>query len=63
MLREQGFASLEINHEHAWTAGNLPLGAHRDPFDRLLAAQALTEDLPVISNDAQLDQYGVKRRW
>jgi PIN domain nuclease of toxin-antitoxin system len=36
---------------------------HRDPFDRLLAAQALAEDLTLISRDAIFDQYGVKRLW
>jgi PIN domain nuclease of toxin-antitoxin system len=36
---------------------------HRDPFDRLLAAQALCEDLAVISNDSAFDAYGVKRVW
>lgn len=36
---------------------------HRDPFDRLLAAQALAEGLPIISVDPVLDQYGVQRIW
>jgi PIN domain nuclease of toxin-antitoxin system len=36
---------------------------HRDPFDRLLIAQALVEDIPLISSDAQFDAYGVKRIW
>lgn len=36
---------------------------HRDPFDRLLIAQALVEDIPIISSDAQFDAYGVKRIW
>jgi PIN domain nuclease of toxin-antitoxin system len=36
---------------------------HRDPFDRLLIAQALVEDIPLISGDAQFDAYGVKRIW
>lgn len=36
---------------------------HRDPFDRLLAAQALTENLLLVSRDAIFDDYGVKRLW
>jgi len=47
----------------ARTAGALPLTEHRDPFNRLLVAQAFVEGLPLISNDARFDQYGIKRRW
>jgi PIN domain nuclease of toxin-antitoxin system len=36
---------------------------HRDPFDRLITAQALAEGLPVVSVDSQFDAYGVKRVW
>lgn len=36
---------------------------HRDPFDRLLVAQSLVEDIPLISSDTQLDAYAVKRIW
>jgi len=36
---------------------------HRDPFDRILVAQALTEQLPILSNDAVFDAYGVTRIW
>jgi len=36
---------------------------HRDPFDRLLAAQALEEELSIISSDGIFPQYGVKRIW
>ena len=36
---------------------------HKDPFDRLLVAQALTENIPIISIDAKLDAYSVKRLW
>jgi len=38
-------------------------GHHRDPFDRLLVAQALTERLPIISTDTHLGAYGVQVRW
>ncbi|MEO7272463.1 MAG: type II toxin-antitoxin system VapC family toxin [Vicinamibacterales bacterium] len=47
---------------HAQRAGRLP-GEHRDPFDRMLAAQAQTEDLPIVSNDAVFDRFGVNRIW
>ena len=36
---------------------------HRDPFDRMLVAQALTENLPLVSADGALDAYGVQRLW
>jgi PIN domain nuclease of toxin-antitoxin system len=36
---------------------------HKDPFDRLLVAQALTEDIPIVSVDAAFDPYGVTRLW
>ncbi len=36
---------------------------HRDPFDRLLVAQALSEQIPIVSVDPQLDAYGVTRLW
>ena len=58
----QGFSSLDITVLHAQRAGRLP-GAHRDPFDRLLIAQAQLEDLMLVSNDAVFDAYGVARLW
>jgi PIN domain nuclease of toxin-antitoxin system len=36
---------------------------HRDPFDRLVIAQAMTEQVPVVSVDAAFDQYPVRRLW
>jgi PIN domain nuclease of toxin-antitoxin system len=36
---------------------------HKDPFDRLLVAQAAVENIPIISNDATLDAYGIVRLW
>jgi PIN domain nuclease of toxin-antitoxin system len=36
---------------------------HRDPFDRLLAAQCLVEAVPIVSADSVFDQYGVSRTW
>lgn len=53
---------LQIRLEHATAVEDLPLH-HRDPFDRLLIAQMMVEDLPVISADQVFDQYGVSRLW
>src|SRR5437870_13618258 len=57
-VSSQGFSELEITVLHAQRAGGLP-GAHRDPFDRMLIAQAHLEDLPVVSDDVIFDDYGV----
>jgi PIN domain nuclease of toxin-antitoxin system len=57
-----GFRLLPISVEHALRAGLLP-GNHKDPFDRMLAAQAIHENLPLLSNDSQLDVFGVRREW
>lgn len=57
-----GYLLLPISVEHAVRAGMLP-GAHRDPFDRMLAAQAIQEETPLISNDEKLDEFGVRREW
>lgn len=61
-VASQGFAALPISLEHAQLAGTLP-GPHRDPFDRMLVAQAQTERVPVLSIDSVFDRYGVKRIW
>ena len=56
---ESGFDPLEISFEHAELAGGLPLH-HSDPFDRMLIAQAMTEDLEVVTKDSVFAQYGVR---
>jgi|SRR5690242_10367747 PIN domain nuclease of toxin-antitoxin system len=61
-LQDQSFDSLSISLEHALGAGLLQ-GPHRDPFDRMLIAQAIAENLPIISNDEGLDGYGATRIW
>jgi PIN domain nuclease of toxin-antitoxin system len=61
-LRLQNFQELPITLEHALRAGLLP-GPHRDPFDRMLVAQALEENLALLSNDQALDGYGARRVW
>jgi PIN domain nuclease of toxin-antitoxin system len=53
---------LPIDVEHLALLSALPLH-HRDPFDRLLIAQASIEQLPIVSGDEQFDLYGVKRLW
>jgi PIN domain nuclease of toxin-antitoxin system len=58
----QGFTPLAVTLEHARRAGLLP-GPHRDPFDRMLIAQAQAEDAPLLSGDAVFDGYGVRRVW
>ena len=63
VMRREGFEPLAIGDQDAWAVRSLPLGSHKDPFDRLLAAQALLQDLPVFSDDADLDRYGVQRHW
>ena len=57
-----GYTLLPIDPEQALRAGRLP-GLHRDPFDRILAAQALSLDIPVITPDPLFDQFGVRRIW
>lgn len=58
----QGFSELAISLGDGARAGNLA-GPHRDPFDRMLIAQAQAHDLPLISNEAVFDDYGVRRLW
>ena len=59
-IGDQGFEPLPVGVRDAERAGRLP-GPHRDPFDRMLAAQALARDLGVVSVDEALDGYGVRR--
>jgi PIN domain nuclease of toxin-antitoxin system len=58
----EGFQLLSITAEHGIRAGLLP-GPHKDPFDRLLIAQSQAENVPIISNEAVFDAYGVRRLW
>lgn len=61
-IASQGFVGLPITVAHAQRAGSLP-GAHRDPFDRMLIAQAQAENVPLVSNEKLFDGYGINRRW
>ena len=61
-IASQGFDELAITVDDAARAGSLP-GPHRDPFDRMLIAQALVGNLVLVSNEPLFDQYGVRRLW
>lgn len=58
----QGFRALPISLEHAELAGQLRID-HRDPFDRMLIAQAQAEDMWLVSNEKLFDAAGVRRTW
>ncbi len=60
IIEQLGFRPLPISLGHAERVGALP-GEHRDPFDRMLIAQA--ENLPLVSNERLFDAYGIRRRW
>ena len=62
VIARQGFAELSLTVADAARAGALP-GPHRDPFDRILIAQAQARDLALVSNETLFDQYGVRRLW
>jgi PIN domain nuclease of toxin-antitoxin system len=57
-----GFEFLELTVEAALLAGRLK-GTHKDPFDRMLAAQAIVLGIPIISGDSEIDTFGVRRIW
>jgi PIN domain nuclease of toxin-antitoxin system len=61
-IANQRFVPLDITVLHAQRAGALA-GAHRDPFDRMLIAQAQLEDMAIVSDDSVFDDYGVRRLW
>jgi PIN domain nuclease of toxin-antitoxin system len=62
ILEAAGYTLLSIDTASALRAGRL-VGDHRDPFDRMIAAQALGLDIPVISPDRALDRFGIRRIW
>lgn len=62
IIAGQGFTELPLSLRDAQVAGALP-ALHRDPFDRVLVAQALVSDLSIVSDDAIFDTYGVTRLW
>jgi PIN domain nuclease of toxin-antitoxin system len=61
-LMQSGFESLPLSAEHGIRAGLLP-GPQRDPFDRMLIAQAQAENLVLVSNEVSFDNCGIRRVW
>lgn len=62
LLRRHAFGVLPVEEAHALRAGSLPL-IHRDPWDRLLVAQAQLESMPIITADPAIGQYDVDVIW
>ncbi len=61
-LQQNSIMLLNVNFKHVNKIVDMPFH-HRDPFDRLIIAQALVENMPVVSNDHCFDAYGIKRIW
>ena len=61
-IEAEDFRPLPISVTHGRLAGTLS-NPHKDPFDRLLIAQALTDNLILVSNEVMFDTFGVKRLW
>lgn len=62
VVEKSGLEWIAVEPPEAYAAGGLPMH-HRDPFDRLLVAQALERSAQLISRDDKLDPYGVERVW
>ena len=62
MIIDQNFVFLSISFEHALLAGGFEQ-LHKDPVDRMLAAQAISESIPIVSNDINLEKFGATRIW
>jgi PIN domain nuclease of toxin-antitoxin system len=61
-IRQNGFVILPVEPHQTAVLTTLPFH-HRDPFDRLIIAQAMVEQIPVVSADAAFDDYPVQRLW
>jgi PIN domain nuclease of toxin-antitoxin system len=61
-LSQNNFSLLNINLDHLAVVATLPLH-HRDPFDRLLIAQSIVENIPILSVDSAFDTYPIERLW
>ncbi|HEU0066204.1 MAG TPA: type II toxin-antitoxin system VapC family toxin [Sphingomonas sp.] len=61
-VEQDGFSHLPITPEHGVHGGSLP-GPHKDPFDRLIAAQSLLENLTVITRDPEIAAFGCEVLW
>ncbi len=62
LVKRLGATELLISHKHTRMAGQISV-SHKDPFDRLLAAQALLEGINIISKDGALDNFPITRVW
>lgn len=61
-VEARGLTTLDLNAQHGERAGNLAI-PHKDPFDRLLIAQAQIEKMTMVSNEKRFDTFGVLRLW
>ena len=61
-LGREGFQTLAMSVDHAIRAGSLP-GPLKDPFDRMLIAQAQADNMPIVSIEEVFDGYGLRRIW
>lgn len=61
-IGEDAFVEMPISTQHALRAGIMP-GNHRDPFDRILAAQSLIENIPLLGCDQEISALGAERIW
>ena len=62
IVADQGFVEIPITVHHARLAGEMRID-HKDPFDRMLIAQAQAEDMVLVSNEALFDKFAVNRLW
>lgn len=60
--KANGFRVLPVSLEHSLYIDKLPM-VHKDPFDRMLIAQAMVEDMTIVSRDAHFSDYGAKLLW
>jgi PIN domain nuclease of toxin-antitoxin system len=61
-IRARGFVFIALTVEHSFLAGSFTM-THKDPFDRLIAAQSKLEEMLLLSNDSAFDQFPVQRIW
>ena len=62
LIDDNGFEIIPISFDHALAVSTLQF-VHRDPFDRLLIAQAMTDNLTIITKDEYIEKYDVKTIW
>ena len=62
VITDQSFTGLPVSLRHGQIGGALP-GPLKDPFDRMLIAQALADSLVLVSNEHDFDRYGISRLW